>query len=506
MEEHDVLIAAAQTGDLVAYDQLVQQYQKMVHGYAYSLLGDFYLAQDVAREAFVAAWRELPRLGQRAAFPGWLRRIVQHRCRRLVHDWQAPDAPTDAADHVATRHSQSELEAELNEMRETVIAAIRTLPPQERRMAARSYIDGYSPRDIASLPEEPTTAARRRPRVTTQRPEGGAARGREQAPRRSALSEDFRTVVGEPCRTRTASPSLAWFRDRWVLVWQDGRGGERSEEPYWFMLTESSDGRTWSEPRRIDMPDQVHCLPKLCVLGDRLFMLTHCYHRGVRVARSRDLRVWDPGAVMRMGDAGRGSLFAGEGHLFLAHPHWSQLREHGDSVELMRSSDGRSWTWLAPPCPPRGHGTLDATGVMCNGRICVVWRDHEYADEAARQVHVAWSDDDGITWARPVPIESLSAGSGSSTLSASVAMDGSIAVAQAVSKQDDRGWTQESRVQVAISFDGGRTWPEMLQYATGSFIDPAIAFALDDSLVIAASTGVEGGTQPWVVHSRVPAR
>ena len=328
----------------------------------------------------------------------------------------------------------------------------------------------------------------------------------EQTFKDNALPEAFRIVVGEPSRTRTTSPSLAWFRDRWILVWQDGKRGERWDGPYWSMLSESRNGREWSEPRRLDMPEQVHCLPKLCVWRDELFMFTHCYHRGVRVARSRDLLAWDPGAVMRMGDAGRGSLFGGEDYLFLAHPHWCQLRDHGDSVELMRSSDSRSWPWLTAPCPHRGHGTLDATGVVHNGRIYAVWRDHEYADEPVREVHVAWSDDGGITWAHPVLIESLSVKHGSCTLSASVAPDGSIAVAQGVSKEDEKGWTQESRIQMAISRDRGKTWPETLEYATGALIGPAIAFAPDGSLVLAASTGVESGAQPWVVHSRVLTR
>ena len=49
------------------------------------------LGEDVIVEAekFVAAWRDLPKLRERAAFPGWLRRIVQHRCSRLARHWRA---------------------------------------------------------------------------------------------------------------------------------------------------------------------------------------------------------------------------------------------------------------------------------------------------------------------------------------------------------------------------------------------------------------------------------
>ena len=78
------LVIRAQTGDRIAYDDIVRRFQDMAVGYASALLGDFHLAEDAAQEAFVGAWTELPRLREPAAFPGWFKRIVFMRCSRFL--------------------------------------------------------------------------------------------------------------------------------------------------------------------------------------------------------------------------------------------------------------------------------------------------------------------------------------------------------------------------------------------------------------------------------------
>ena len=59
METLKSLVIRAQAGDLDAYSTLVQQFQDIAVGYAYSILGDFHLAQDAAQEAFIEAYNSL---------------------------------------------------------------------------------------------------------------------------------------------------------------------------------------------------------------------------------------------------------------------------------------------------------------------------------------------------------------------------------------------------------------------------------------------------------------
>ena len=95
------LVARAQRGDTTAFDQLVRQFQDAVIAYARSILRNPVAAEDAAQEAFVQAWRDLPRLSDPGAFPAWLRRIVFKYCDRIRRSERLPIVSLDAAFSVA---------------------------------------------------------------------------------------------------------------------------------------------------------------------------------------------------------------------------------------------------------------------------------------------------------------------------------------------------------------------------------------------------------------------
>lgn len=76
-------VVLAQKGDLAAFDRVVKQFEDMAVGYAYSLLGDFHLAEDAAQEAFIEAYFCLVNLNLPMAFPSWFRKIVFKQCDRI---------------------------------------------------------------------------------------------------------------------------------------------------------------------------------------------------------------------------------------------------------------------------------------------------------------------------------------------------------------------------------------------------------------------------------------
>src|SRR3954471_2713638 len=71
------------SGDADAYGQLVRRDQGHVYGLAYSLLGDWSEAQDMAQETFIRAYTNLGQLREPAKFPSWLRRVAFGTCM----DW-----------------------------------------------------------------------------------------------------------------------------------------------------------------------------------------------------------------------------------------------------------------------------------------------------------------------------------------------------------------------------------------------------------------------------------
>ena len=87
MEEPDPqVVAAAGRGDVAAFEILVRRYQGDVWRLAVHLLHDESLADDVTQEAFVRAFRFLPRYRGEAKFSTWLftrseERRVGKECR-----------------------------------------------------------------------------------------------------------------------------------------------------------------------------------------------------------------------------------------------------------------------------------------------------------------------------------------------------------------------------------------------------------------------------------------
>ena len=68
--ELERLVAAAQRGDTAAFARLTNANYRLVYGLAYSTVGDWAAAQDIAQDTFVVAWTHLGNLrGAGAAAP-----------------------------------------------------------------------------------------------------------------------------------------------------------------------------------------------------------------------------------------------------------------------------------------------------------------------------------------------------------------------------------------------------------------------------------------------------
>ena len=72
----DVLVRRARTGDAAAVGVLVDSRIDRCYRLAWSILSNDADAADATQDALLAAWRQLPRLRDAAAFDGWLNRIV----------------------------------------------------------------------------------------------------------------------------------------------------------------------------------------------------------------------------------------------------------------------------------------------------------------------------------------------------------------------------------------------------------------------------------------------
>jgi RNA polymerase sigma-70 factor (ECF subfamily) len=74
------LVERARDGDDIAFAELVDLDGDLCYAIAYRILRDVERAQDAVQQAFLLAWRELPRLRDPERFSPWLYRLLVNAC------------------------------------------------------------------------------------------------------------------------------------------------------------------------------------------------------------------------------------------------------------------------------------------------------------------------------------------------------------------------------------------------------------------------------------------
>ncbi len=142
-----VLVALARTGDRPAFAELVKRRQTTIRHLLRRLSRDQALADDLAQETFLQAWRQLNGLHSIGAFGGWLRQIaVNIWLQHLRRDKQF-DALDDTAEPVSAAIYDSE---QLD-----LLAALVQLQPITRLCIVLSYHEGMSHGEVAAATQLP---------------------------------------------------------------------------------------------------------------------------------------------------------------------------------------------------------------------------------------------------------------------------------------------------------------------------------------------------------------
>ncbi len=165
------LVERVQRGDKAAFDVLVARYQHKVVKLIMRYVKDQAEALDVAQEAFIKAYRAMPRFRGDSAFYTWLYRIaintaknhlVAARRRPLNYDLDIQDP--EQYEMQARLKDVDTPEAALlsEEIRETVNRAIEGLPEDLRTAIMLRELEGMSYEEIATAMECPVGTVRSR--------------------------------------------------------------------------------------------------------------------------------------------------------------------------------------------------------------------------------------------------------------------------------------------------------------------------------------------------------
>jgi RNA polymerase sigma factor (sigma-70 family) len=176
----DALVAGMVVEDPDAATAFVRRFQAQVYGVAVAVTRDRVLAEDVAQEAFLRAWRAAPTFDRaRGTVAGWLLTITRNvaidavRARRsdptdgdeldrLLHlalaDATAPDPPADPAEVASTAVEAGR-----------ALAVLRSGPPEQARAVVLAVLGGRTAAEVGVHEGVPLGTAKTRIRTGLRR-------------------------------------------------------------------------------------------------------------------------------------------------------------------------------------------------------------------------------------------------------------------------------------------------------------------------------------------------
>ena len=173
-EESDLsLVQRAQRGETGAFDALVRRYQHKVVKLVMRYVRNPTEAEDIAQDAFIKAYRALPRFRGDSAFYTWLYRIaintaknsLASRARNPVQLDVGGGGDDDDRPGLEERMIDAatpEALALTEEIRDTVTAAIDQLPDDLRTAIMLRELEGLSYEEIAKTMDCPVGTVRSR--------------------------------------------------------------------------------------------------------------------------------------------------------------------------------------------------------------------------------------------------------------------------------------------------------------------------------------------------------
>ena len=158
------LVALSQQGDLEAFEQLVQKYQKRMFNLAFRIAGDQEDASEIVQDAFVAAFRNIGKFRGASRFTTWLTTITINHARnrlkqvrsRLTHEVNSLDDPIEQEDGSIMADPPSKAasvldQLEQRDLRKKVQDCIAALEPDFREVIVLRDLQEFSYDEIGMM-------------------------------------------------------------------------------------------------------------------------------------------------------------------------------------------------------------------------------------------------------------------------------------------------------------------------------------------------------------------
>jgi RNA polymerase sigma-70 factor (ECF subfamily) len=185
------LLARHVEGDPDAFGELVRRHRDRLWAVALRTLGDREEAADAVQDALVSAYRAAHTFRGQAAVTTWLHRITVNACldraRKAASRKTAPVDDTERLEQLLEPHESASAPAERNDLHRQLLAALGTLPPDQRAALVLVDMQGYPVAEAARVLDVPPGTIKSRcargrarllPLLTHLRPDGSGEGGK----------------------------------------------------------------------------------------------------------------------------------------------------------------------------------------------------------------------------------------------------------------------------------------------------------------------------------------
>ncbi len=157
------LVRKSQLGDKAAFEQLVIRHQELVFSLAYKLTGNREMANDVAQEAFIRAWKAIEKFRGDSTFSTWIYRITVNSAwtlRKKAKKHNTLNIDDTYEPIVIDEKKDPELVAINSDLSSVLVNALDKIPIEQRIIVELKNIEGRSHKEIADYLDISVTAAK----------------------------------------------------------------------------------------------------------------------------------------------------------------------------------------------------------------------------------------------------------------------------------------------------------------------------------------------------------
>jgi RNA polymerase sigma-70 factor (ECF subfamily) len=157
------LVKKSQLGEKAAFEQLVIRHQELVFSLAYKLTGNREMANDVAQESFIRAWKAIEKFRGDSTFSTWIYRITVNTAwtlRKKAKKHNTLNIDDTYEPIVIDEKKDPELIAINSDLSSVLVNALDKLPIEQRIIVELKNIEGRSHKEIADYLDISVTAAK----------------------------------------------------------------------------------------------------------------------------------------------------------------------------------------------------------------------------------------------------------------------------------------------------------------------------------------------------------